>query len=279
MKSNLARFSIAFVLAVAAAILNVIWVWQKTPATEQYVVFTTDIDRGTIIDVNEHIAKIEIPVLEKKLSDVFVPYENRNSLSGWVATRSFQKGEMIRHVDFKPIDSLPEYEVLGPFRLISVGSRFSQELAREDDDTDSGQDQKAVTIAVKRDFNEATRRLLQIIETQRGKDNVGALRIIAVTTFLQPEAATPSTLTAGARPALFSQRPADVVANRAGTAAANPRKLAADEIALFVPLPDVPAISQVLLAEANPHIGFVVPAEVVHSDVVPPIRSVKVDDE
>ena len=261
MKSNLVRFFLAFVLAVAAAVLNAVWLYQKTPALERYAVFKTDITKGTVIDPSEHVDVINIPVLEKKMPEVFLPYKNRYSLSGWVAIRDFQEGEMVQHADIKPVDSLPEYEVLGPFRLISVGSRFSRDIMEENDDMYSDENQNAVTIAVKRQFNEATRRLLQIIEARKENNDAGSLRIIAVTTFLQPEDSKSPT---GQKAPLVSKRPTEKMKDTVDIS----QKLGPDEIALFVPLPDVPAISQVLLAEENPQIGFVVPAEIVRSDLM-----------
>ena len=59
--------------------------------------------------------------------------------------------------------------MLGPFRLISVGGRFTAKRA-EKADGDPGGDN--VTIAVSANFDERTRRLLEIIDPNRrpGRD-------------------------------------------------------------------------------------------------------------
>jgi hypothetical protein len=74
---------------------------------------------------------------------------------------------------------LAAFEVLGPFRLISVGERFKQAgPAKDEAKIDPGANN--VTIAVSANFDERTRKLLQVIDPNRNPSREKTTKIIAV---------------------------------------------------------------------------------------------------
>ena len=74
---------------------------------------------------------------------------------------------------------LTKFEVLGPFRLISVGERFKNPTSEQVGQVSEGGNN--VTIAVSANFDERTRRLLEIIDpNRRTASTKTGQRIIAV---------------------------------------------------------------------------------------------------
>ena len=70
--------------------------------------------------------------------------------------------------------------MLGPFKLISVGERFKSAGSAEPD-AQASEGGNNVTIAVSSNFDERTRRLLDIIDPSRvGDSTKQAMRIVAV---------------------------------------------------------------------------------------------------
>jgi hypothetical protein len=109
-----------------------------------------------------------------------IPYANRAILLGLATSRAYTRGDMFFQRDIQAPLQLPEYEVLGPFRLISVGERF-KEVGSESDDGRFSQGGNNVTIAVDANFDERTRRLLQTIDPKQSANRErSAARIIAV---------------------------------------------------------------------------------------------------
>lgn len=246
------RFIFAFVLAVAAAVLNYLWMVQKAPQ-DGYVIFKNDVAQGEVI-TEGMLGEIKLPARwtdstpkTKVYAETLLPWNARLSLIDLKAVRSFRKGELVQQTDVGAIDVLPEYEVLGPFRLIAVGGRFAKSYDHEEPSESSS----SITIAIRyggddrNSLDEKTRRLVQIVEQEKTRrrnsndDQRTDLRLVGVVAWSGSTAAT-----ATKDPSLG---------------------LAADEIALVVPLPEMDAVPEVLLREDSPQIGFLVPATVVRS--------------
>ena len=95
-----------------------------------------------------------------------MPYKNRAILFGAKATRPYEVGDMILQRDIQPPSEPTQWDTLGPFRLISVGERFTQADADSPLGTTGGD---SVTISVNREFDEKTRRLMEIFDPERGQ--------------------------------------------------------------------------------------------------------------
>ena len=93
--------------------------------------------------------------------------------------RNYIRGDMFFQRDIKPPDQLANFEVLGPFNLISVGERFT-EVNTKQDESQLDASGNNITIAVNADFDERTRRLLQIVDPNRGSFRDLAKRIVAI---------------------------------------------------------------------------------------------------
>ncbi len=112
------------VLALAAAGLNAIWLSaEKHPPT--YVAAGTDLPAGQVI-TDEMLMPVPIPGDPEKLRASLIPLGSRATLLGIKTTRPYIRGDMFFQSDIKAPLELAEFEVLGPFKLISVGSRFTE---------------------------------------------------------------------------------------------------------------------------------------------------------
>ena len=247
MQSSVMRLVFALLLACVAAGANFLWLNGQKPSTTDYLVFKSDVKRGETITWQDHLSAVPLPGDNQRLPKVFVARKNLSIIDGTVAARDFFVGEMLQHSDINISNAPPEYRVLGPFRLISVGDRFVDALNQDGASSDSSG--STVTVAAKYhgktgdfEFDPLARRLLQIIDkNQRGlQDNLSDLEILAVVAYPNEN----TTLTEGN----------------------NSLGLEEDELALFVPMPNVPAIPNVLLTNKSPLIGFVVPASVLSKE-------------
>jgi len=176
--SHVAKLSLAVVLALVAAALNALWLSaEKQPPL--FVAASADLKAGDEI-TDAMLASVPVPGDAEKLRASLVPYANRAILLGMKAPRAYTRGDMFFQRDIQAPLELTQFEVLGPFRLISVGERFKQAGAVEGEGSiDPGGNN--VTIAVSANFDERTRRLLEIIDPNRkaNRDNKVA-KIVAV---------------------------------------------------------------------------------------------------
>ena len=247
------RFIFAFILAVAATALNYAWMVGKAPPTAGYVAVNQRITQGEVIEGNM-LVELQLPV-GHAYTETFLPWRARHSLIGLRAVRSFQNRELVQQSDVAAVDVLPDYDILGPFRLLAVGGQF----ANADDDESQSSGSSAITIAIPFGagdagrIDEKTRRLVQIVEQERtrrsGTDESSDLRLVGIVAW---QAAT------------TDQPVASPVADPTNM----PRRglgLNEGELALVVPLPNLDTIPEVLLREDSPQIGFLVPATVVRS--------------
>jgi hypothetical protein len=172
--SNVTKLSLAVVLALLAAALNALWLSaEKRPTT--YVAAATHLQPGVEI-TNEMLAPVPVPGNPATLRAALIPYANRALLLGMKTSRTYIGGDMFFQRDIQAPLELAEFDVLGPFKLISVGSRFTQSNSKQDESQLDASGNN-ITIEVDAKFDERTRRLLQIIDPGRGP---GATRIIAI---------------------------------------------------------------------------------------------------
>ena len=277
MSRFIVRFIFAFCLAVAAAVLNYIWMLYKAPNMDVYVTYSENITQGYVI-TEEQLCPIQLP---SKWDDhganksvyvkTLVPWADRFLLVDLKAVRDIKAGELAQQSDITVVDVLPEYDVLGPFRLISVGNRFVTSMEGGSESGYSSSD-SAITVAVKHDtvdknsnsgFDDKTRRLVQIIESEKNRDSKEqeknrSVRFISVVAWPAANASifvtqnnTGPTVGSGSKITEVSQ--------------AVSLGLAPGELALVVPLPNLETIPEVLLRESSPQIGFVVPSTAVNA--------------
>jgi hypothetical protein len=176
--SHMAKLSIAVVLALAAAALNAMWLSaEKRPP--EFVSAAVDLAAGQEI-TDAMLMSVPVPGDFDRLRASLIPYANRALLLGTPASRNYIRGDMFFQRDIKAPLELAKFEVLGPFKLISVGARFAQsESGQEESNVDPTGDN--VTIAVSANFDERTRRLLEIIDPNRRSSGAGSVkRIVAV---------------------------------------------------------------------------------------------------
>ena len=176
--SHTAKLSIAVVLALVAAGLNAMWLnAKKQPPT--FVAAAVDLEAGQEI-TDAVLTAVPVPGDVEKLRESLIPYANRAILLGLKTPRSYIRGDMFFQRDIQAPLELAEFEVLGPFRLISVGERFKGGDAAQDEGqlAPGGNN---VTIAVSANFDDRTRRLLQIIDPNRQANRQDKVtRIVAV---------------------------------------------------------------------------------------------------
>jgi len=175
--SNVTKLTLAVVLALAAAALNAAWLSaEKHPAT--YVAAAADLPVGQVI-TNEMLSDVPIPGNPDQLRASLIPSASRAILLGRMTFRNYIRGDMFFQRDNKPQEQLAEFEVLGPFKLIGVGARFT-EVNTKQDESQLDASGNNITIAVNANFDERTRRLLQIVDPSRGPIRDRAARIVAI---------------------------------------------------------------------------------------------------
>jgi hypothetical protein len=175
--SHVTKLSLAVGLAFAAAALNAIWLSaEKRPPT--FVAARTDLAAGKEI-TDAMLTAVPVPGDPARLRESLIPYGNRTILFGRKAVRNYVRGDMFFQRDVQAPNEPTQYEVLGPFRLVSIGDRFRKADAPnpEKDFDPSGNN---VTIAVGKDFDERTRRLLEIVDPNRRPGSANSAKIVAV---------------------------------------------------------------------------------------------------
>lgn len=174
--SHVTKLSLAVGLAFAAAALNAMWLSaEKRPPT--FVAAKTDLLAGKEI-TDAVLTEVPVPGNPAKLRESLIPYGNRTILLGRKAPRNYARGDMFFQRDIQAPNEPAQFEVLGPFRLVSIGDRFKQ--AGQTDDKNFDPSGNNVTIAVSKDFDERTRRLLEIIDPNRRPGSAQTAKIIAV---------------------------------------------------------------------------------------------------
>jgi hypothetical protein len=150
----------------AAAGLN--WVWISGLATpDEFVALQSDVAAGEELTADDLIA-VPVPGDRETLRKSFISWQDRAILFGTRARRDYVAGDVVFHRDIQALAENSQWDVIGPFKLISVGERFKQ---RSGDELDYARtDGNNLTIAVDANFDERTRKLLGVIRTDRNAD-------------------------------------------------------------------------------------------------------------
>jgi hypothetical protein len=186
--SHVAKLSLAVGLAFAAALLNAMWLTAaKRPPT--FVAVSTDVSAGQDIS-DDALMEVPVPGDPEKLREALIPYSNRAILFGRKSPRNYARGDVLFYRDIQPPTEPAKFEVVGPFRLMYVGDRFKQTSSdQKEDRIDPGGNN--VTIAVSKDFDERTRRLLELIDPNRKPgQETRTTKIVAVQVIPEEEKAS-----------------------------------------------------------------------------------------
>jgi hypothetical protein len=175
--SHVAKLSIAVLIALLAAGLNAMWLSAaKRPPT--FTAVSINLPQGQQI-TDDALMSVPVPGDAEKLRQSLVPYASRAILFGVPASRDYTAGDLVFQRDLQAPQELTKFDVLGPFRLISVGERFKNPTSEQVGQVSEGGNN--VTIAVSANFDERTRRLLEIIDPNRRTTSTKTgQRIIAV---------------------------------------------------------------------------------------------------
>jgi hypothetical protein len=125
----------------------------------------------------DNLNPIPIPGNREALRKSFISWQDRAILFGTQAHRDYRAGDVVFHRDIQPPSKTLQWDVIGPFKLIGVGERFTERSGDELDDART--DGNNLTIAVDANFDERTRRLLEVIRTDGNADQ-GRPAIVAV---------------------------------------------------------------------------------------------------
>ncbi len=177
--SNLIKLIFSLFLGILAAGANWVWISSKTSPPE-YVAAKNTLKIGRAIS-EEDLVGVPVPGEPEVLQKTLIPYKNRALLFGAKTARAYEAGDVFFHRDITAPSEQSEWEVIGPFRLISVGARFKEpDQASENYASDSSRNN--VTIELSADFDQRTRRLLEVIspEVSNQSKKPGNDRIVAV---------------------------------------------------------------------------------------------------
>jgi hypothetical protein len=176
--SHVSKLSFAVVLALIAAGLNAMWL-SAAKRPPSFVAVNVEVPEGQEI-TEEMLTSVPVPGNSDVLRESLIPYDSRAILYGIKASRNYIPGDILFQRDLQAPRELSKFEVLGPFQLISVGERFKT-ASTEQQDAQASEGGNNVTIAVDANFDDRTRRLLEIIDpSRRGDSSNPASRIVAV---------------------------------------------------------------------------------------------------
>ena len=180
---NVIGLGFAGLLGLVAAGLN--WLWISGLATpDDYVALKSDVAIGESLSEDDFIS-VPVPGNREKLRKTFVPWQNRAILFGTTAHRNYDAGDVVFHRDILAPSENSNWDVIGPFKLISVGERFKERTSDELDYTRT--DGNNLTIAVDANFDARTKKLLEVISTDAtGDDEQTAIVAVQVLPSNQP---------------------------------------------------------------------------------------------
>ena len=239
MQNSLLRLVAAIVLAIVAGVGNFLFLTNRgKPAT--YVRFNEAIAQGATIE-KKFFEEVAISGDVTELKKSLIPFEERQNLEGRKAPRAFKVNSLALAQDFSGKE--PQWSVIGPFRLISVGERIKE---RSDGAFSEGSAGQTITIAAevkeengKEIFDDKVQKLLNILyRSSESTNSVG--RIVAVQIY---PSETKELDKLGLRP--------DEAPKADATKAKDSK-----ERALIIPLSNVESIPEVLARGS--YIGFVV---------------------
>ncbi|MEM9409535.1 MAG: hypothetical protein AAGA30_00310 [Planctomycetota bacterium] len=163
---NLMGLGLAGLLGLLAAGLN--WMWISGLATpDEFVAVASDIGIGEPL-TEANLVSVPIPGNQATLQRSYVPWQNRAILFGINASRDYVAGDVVFHRDIKRPEEDSNWDVIGPFKLISVGERFKE---RAGDELEYARtDGNNLTIAVDANFDVRTKKLLDVIRPNQSSD-------------------------------------------------------------------------------------------------------------
>jgi hypothetical protein len=268
--NNLVKILIAAGLGAVAFVLNLI-ILNSGPKPSSFAVAAKAISRDHKIG-DADVSSVPVPGDPAELSKTFIPFtsEGMGQILGVSATRDYQAGDPILRRDLPT--SAPPVDVLGPFRLLSVG----EELIADSDGAAHGNGRdNTVTVAAKVrqtaskvkggsgrfEFEDPmTLKLLQIVDALRnqrlgGRDS--RLRIVSVV--LLPKAGSPADgLTLSTATDDLADPTINQATNIVESQSLDALGLQADEVAVIVPLTGVEILPAILMR--GNQVGFVTPA-------------------
>ena len=198
----------ALFLGVLAAALN--WIWISGLARpDEFVATRHAVAAGDELTADSLIA-VPVPGDAEQLRKSLIPFEHRAILYGTKASRDYSTGDVVFQRDMLEPEETSEWEVIGPFQLISVGERFKR-TTPDDAPEYSRTDGNTLTIAVDANFDARTRRLLDVISSRRdgGRSAAGILEV----QILAPGADAGGTLTAQPRDVVYQTVSLEGIAN------------------------------------------------------------------
>jgi hypothetical protein len=239
MQNSLLRLAVAMVLAVAAGLGNFLFMRMRTAPTK-FVRFSKEVGLGEVIEESGMLSEIAITGDVSELRKSLFPWEERENIVGRTATRVFEKDSLALKQDF--LGKGPEWRVLGPFKLVSVGERIR---GSEQSGFSEGNGGQTITIAAEVKIEEGrevlspqVQELLEVL--YRSDEATNAIgKIVAVQLYPSDPKALASA--GGIRSEV----------NATGTL-----PLGSNERGIIVPLKDVESIPEVLVRGVQ--VGFVV---------------------
>lgn len=176
--SYLFKLVLALGMGLIAGAMNWFYVALQTQPTK-FVAMAKSVEIGKVLEESD-LVSIPVPGDSGRLRKSLIPYANRSILFGRNAVRDYEAGDLLFAQDLVSETNASQWDVIGPFELISVGERFKQSAGRETQMNGSTRSD-TVTIAVNSNFDEQTSRLLQVIAGDLGrKQDQDTLEIIAV---------------------------------------------------------------------------------------------------
>lgn len=176
--SYIARMFLALALGIAAAGAN--WMYLRIQTQPSlYVATTGAINQGGVVQ-ESNLKAIPVPGDPDVLRRTLIPYESRAILFGSKATRDFERGDIVFSRDVVEPAAASEWEVIGPFQLISVGERFAKVESQRDTSSNGNTRGNTVTVAVDANFDLQTSRLLSVIAGGRSRSAAREPSIVAV---------------------------------------------------------------------------------------------------
>jgi hypothetical protein len=239
MQNSLLRLGIAVVLAVAAGLGNYLYMTMRTAPTK-FVRFSKEVGLGEVIDNDTMLSEIAISGDASQLKKSLLPWDERENIVGQKASRVFEKDSLALKQDF--LGKGPQWRVLGPFKLLSVGERIR---GSEQGGFSEGRDSQTITIAaeIKKEegreiFSPQMQELLEVLyRSEDAKNTIG--KIVAVQLYPSDASELGS----------VSEGLDEDIANRK-------LPLGPNERGIIVPLKDVESIPEVLVRGVQ--VGFVV---------------------
>ncbi len=175
--THVVKLLIALGLGTAAAITNWMVLALQTQPT-QYVAAARELAAGTKIDEDDLLG-VPIPGDTAELKRSLIPFANRSILFGASLPRTLQRGDVLFTRDLTPPDDIPQWDVIGPFELISVGDQFTVASGRSENSISSTRG-NTITIAVDANFDKRTSQLLNVISDHAAANRTTDLKIVAV---------------------------------------------------------------------------------------------------